>query len=62
MVITIGLEPTTSSMSRKYSTTELRDLFIRDEIISFFDLNRGYLFARSKHFYKKREISFFFVL
>ena len=41
MVITIGLEPTTSSMSRKYSTTELRDhLCYEDEIIFFFDLNR----------------------
>ena len=43
MVITIGLEPTTSSMSRKYSTTELRDHKYKEfGIIFFFDLNGGY--------------------
>ena len=42
MVITIGLEPTTSSMSRKYSTTELRDLLGKCGILLFFDLKKGY--------------------
>ena len=47
MVITIGLEPTTSSMSRKYSTTELRDHYGKCGIIFFFDLDKDYKISLS---------------